>query len=92
VADIGLMAALQARPDGTKSDAFLVHLGGGMGGDATFGRKVKGVKVFAEDSADYLATLVTRYRRDRTDGDTFRSFVAALDTDQLARFAAPEVH
>jgi sulfite reductase (ferredoxin) len=91
VADIGLMAALQARPDGTKSDAFLVHLGGGMGGDATFGRKVKGVKVFAEDSADYLATLVRRYRRDRTDGDTFRSFVAALDVDQLARFAAPEV-
>jgi sulfite reductase (ferredoxin) len=91
VADIGLMAALQARPDGTKSDAFLVHLGGGMGEDATLGRKVKGVKVFAEDSADYLSTLVTRYRRDRSDGDTFRTFVAAMDADQLARFAAPEV-
>src|SRR3712207_8034185 len=32
VADIGLMAALRQRPDGTKSDAFLVHLGGAMGG------------------------------------------------------------
>lgn len=84
------MAALKARPDGTKSDAFLVHLGGGMGDDAGFGRKVKGVKVFAEDSADYLATLVTRYRRDHSEGDTFRSYVAALDADQLARFAAPE--
>ena len=31
VADIGLMSALQPRPDGTKSDAFLVHLGGGDG-------------------------------------------------------------
>jgi sulfite reductase (ferredoxin) len=91
VADIGLMAALQTRADGTKSDAFLVHLGGGMGGDTTLGRKVKGVKIFAEDSADYLATLVGRYRRDRGDGDTFRSFVAALDAEQLARFAAPEV-
>jgi hypothetical protein len=47
--------------------------------------------VFAEDSADYLATLVSRYRRDRSDGDTFRTFVAAMDADQLARFAAPEV-
>ena len=31
VADIGLMSALAKRPDGTKSDAFLVHLGGGFG-------------------------------------------------------------
>ena len=27
VADIGLMSALAKRPDGTRSDAFLVHLG-----------------------------------------------------------------
>ena len=34
VADIGLMSALDPRPDGTKSDAFLVHLGGAMGATA----------------------------------------------------------
>ena len=61
VADIGLMSALQPRPDGTKSDAFLVHLGGGMGEDAAFGRKVKGVKVYAEDAADYVEALLVRY-------------------------------
>ena len=65
VADIGLMSALQVRPDGTKSDAFLVHLGGTMGEGATFGRKVKGVKVYAEDTADYLELLLRRYQQQK---------------------------
>jgi sulfite reductase (ferredoxin) len=91
VADIGLMAALQPRADGTRSDAFLVHLGGSMGGEgsSSFGRKVKGVKIYAEDAADYVELLVRRYRQRRTSGDTFASFVAGLNADQLARFAAP---
>jgi sulfite reductase (ferredoxin) len=89
VADIGLMAALQVRPDGTKSDAFLVHLGGGMGNGSAFGRKVKGVKIYAEDAADYVETLIRRYRLRRGDGDSFASFVNGLDDDGLARFAAP---
>jgi sulfite reductase (ferredoxin) len=91
VADIGLMSALQPRPDGTKSDAFLVHLGGTMGQDAVFGRKVKGVKIYAEDAADYVEGLVRRYTQQRTDGDTFSSFVRGLDAEALARFAAPAV-
>ena len=93
VADIGLMAALQPRPDGTRSDAFLVHLGGTMGGAddeaSALGRKVKGVKIFAEDAADYVELLLVRYRQRRGADDTFSSFVARLDADQLARFAAP---
>jgi sulfite reductase (ferredoxin) len=99
VADIGLMSALQARPDGTKSDAFLVHLGGTMGGPegaaaetgSAFGRKVKGVKIYAEDAADYVELLLRRYLRDRGDGDSFSSFVNRLDADGLARFAAPPI-
>jgi sulfite reductase (ferredoxin) len=95
VADIGLMAALRHRPDGTKSDAFLVHLGGAMGGadgdaGSVLGRKVKGVKIYAEDAADYLELLLTRYRQRRTATDTFASYVASLDADGLARFAAPK--
>jgi sulfite reductase (ferredoxin) len=89
VADIGLMSALRPRPDGTKSDAFLVHLGGTMGDRSVFGRKVKGVKIFAEDAADYVETLLRRYRRQRSPDDTFSTYVAGLDADQLARFARP---
>ncbi len=91
VADIGLMAALQPRPDGSKSDAFLVHLGGTMGEGAAFGRKVKGVKIYAEDAADYLELLLRRYLRAKQGGDTFTSFVGRLDADELARFAAPPI-
>jgi len=92
VADIGLMSALRVRPDGTKSDAFLVHLGGTMGSDEqSFGRKVKGVKIYAEDAVDYVETLVRRYLRDRTGEGSFSTFVRALDPDALARFAEPPV-
>jgi len=102
VADIGLMSALARRPDGTKSDAFLVHLGGalgtegaggdGAGGDeASFGRKVKGVRILAEDAADYVETLVRRYRSRRgAEGPSFTEFVRRLDDDDLTAFATPE--
>ena len=89
VADIGLMSALQVRPDGTKSDAFLVHLGGTMGDGATFGRKVRGVKIYAEDAADYVELLLRRYGQQRNADDTFSTFVNGLDADALARFAEP---
>jgi sulfite reductase (ferredoxin) len=89
VADIGLMSALVARPDGTKGEAFLVHLGGGLGEGAAFGRKVRGIKVPAEHLADYVEGLVRRYRQRRDEGDTFGSIVARLDDEALARFAAP---
>jgi sulfite reductase (ferredoxin) len=91
VADIGLMSALQPRMDGTRSDAFLVHLGGTLGEDGAFGRKVKGVRVFAEDAADYLETLLTRYEHRKRLDDTFTAFVARLDDAELQRFAQPEV-
>jgi sulfite reductase (ferredoxin) len=83
------MSALRPRPDGTRSDAFLVHLGGTMGDDGAFGRKAKGVRIYAEDAADYLEELVRRYVHARSNDDTFSSFVNGLDANELARFAAP---
>jgi len=100
VADIGLMSAIARRPDGTRSDAFLVHLGGAMGSQtggaggadgSAFGRKVKGVKVFAEDAADYVETLIRRYLARRgSEERSFAEFVRSLDDDELTRFARPE--
>jgi sulfite reductase (ferredoxin) len=97
VADIGLMSALERRPDGTKSDAFLVHLGGALGqasdgaDGASFGRKVRGVRIFAEDAADYVETLVRRYRGRRGSPSLgFTEFVRGLDDTELAAFAQPE--
>ncbi len=87
VADIGLMGAVQPRPDGTRSESFLVHLGGALGQGGGFGRKAKGVRVFAEESADYVETLLRRYRQRRNGHASFAAFVGSLSDEQLAEFA-----
>ena len=59
--------------------------------DAAFGRKVKGVKVYAEDAADYVELLLTRYLHRRGAANpSFGAFVNSLDDEGLARFARPE--
>jgi sulfite reductase (ferredoxin) len=60
-----------------------------MGTDAAFGRKVKGVKIYAEEAVDYVETLVRRYLRDKDGAASFSAYVNDLDDDGLARFAAP---
>lgn len=92
IADIGLMGASLPRPDGTKSDGFLVNLGGGLGKDAAFGRRARGVRIFAEDLADYVENLLTDYKN-RTAGSTdaaahaFGTYVNSLDDAELTAFA-----
>jgi len=91
VADVGLMGVVMTRPDGTRSDGFLVHLGGGLGTDARFARKVKGVRVFAEDLADYVEALLRRYHLRRGSARTFTEYVNSLSDEELSAFAEPPV-
>jgi sulfite reductase (ferredoxin) len=90
IADIGLMGAVLPRPDGTKSEAFLVHLGGHLGEGPALGRKAKGVRIFAEDSVDYVELLLRRYQHRRNGHASFGEFVGSLSDEELARFAQPE--
>jgi sulfite reductase (ferredoxin) len=89
LADIGLMGCVLPRGDGTRSEGFLVHLGGGLGTEPAFGRKAKGVRIFAEDAADYVETLLRRYLQHRNGHGSFANYVASLDEPALARFAEP---
>jgi sulfite reductase (ferredoxin) len=91
VADIGLMGCVLPRPDGTKSDGFLVHIGGHLGDGTRFGRKVKGVRVYGENLADYVEALIRRYLARRRECRSFSEFVNALSEKELADFAAPPV-
>ena len=92
IADIGLMGALVPQADGSRGPGFLVHLGGHVEGHRSFATKVKGVRVPADDIVDYLEVLLRRYLAQRTDGQTFTTFLADLDADQVATFAAlPEL-
>ncbi|MFN2615391.1 MAG: nitrite/sulfite reductase [Actinomycetota bacterium] len=89
IADIGLMGAVMERGDGTRSDAFLVHLGGHLGDGHTLGRKVRGVRIFGEDLADYCEKLIRRYVQSKNGDRNFAEYVNRLSEDELARFAAP---
>jgi sulfite reductase (ferredoxin) len=92
VADIGLMGALVPHADGSRGPGFLVHLGGHVEGHRAFATKVKGVRVPADDVVDYLEVLLRRYLDGRRDDQTFTTFIAALDADQVSAFAAlPEL-
>ena len=64
-----------------------MHLGGGLSEGGGFGRKVRGVRVSAEEAADYLETLLKRYRHRRGGHESFRAFVRSLSDQELAEFA-----
>ena len=89
VADIGLMSALQPRMDGTRSDAFLVHLGGGMGEGARARPQGEGREDLRGGLGGLPRAAATRYQQQRGTHTSFGAFVNALDDEQLARFAAP---
>ncbi|MCW2668422.1 MAG: nitrite/sulfite reductase [Frankiales bacterium] len=73
-ADIGLKGSIVEGVEG-----FQVHLGGHMGENAGFGRKARGLKVTADGAADYIERLLRTYLDERSDGDTFATWVREAD-------------
>jgi sulfite reductase (ferredoxin) len=63
VADIGLKGQIVTNAAGTQVEGFQVHLGGGLGLDSGFGRKLRGHKVTSEELGDYVERLVRGYER-----------------------------
>jgi sulfite reductase (ferredoxin) len=84
VADIGLKGQLVMDEDGNQVEGFQVHLGGALGLQAGWGRKLRAHKVTSAGLDDYLTRVVEAYLADRTDGETFVSWVARAD-EQLLR-------
>jgi len=79
VADIGLKGQLVPGPGGGQVPGFQVHLGGGLGLDAGFGRKLRGHKVTADELPDYVERVAKAYLADRTEGERFAQWVARAD-------------
>jgi sulfite reductase (ferredoxin) len=77
-ADIGLKGSVVDGQEG-----FQVHLGGALGADSGFGRKVRGLKVTAEQLPDFVEQLLVAYRDDREDGESFATWVRHADESQL---------
>lgn len=83
VADIGLKGQLVTDEDGNQVEGFQVHLGGGLGADGGFGRKIRGHKVTSAEVGDYVERLVRRYLDQRERGERFPQWVARADEDDL---------
>jgi len=79
LADIGLKGSIV---DG--GEGFQVHLGGSLGTDPAFGRKLRGLKVTADALPDYVERLLRRYLADRADGEQFATWVRRADEGLLA--------
>jgi sulfite reductase (ferredoxin) len=83
VADIGFKGSVVSGPDGADVEVYQVHLGGHLGGDAAVGRKFRGLKVAADDAADYVERVLLGYQDRRTPGETFAGYVARAEDGWL---------
>ncbi len=83
IADIGLKGQLVLDDEGNSVEGFQVHLGGGLGLEAGFGRKLRGHKVTSAGLTDYVESLVRRFLADRHEGERFASWAARADEAAL---------
>ncbi|HET6817942.1 MAG TPA: nitrite/sulfite reductase [Mycobacteriales bacterium] len=78
LADIGLKGSIVDGQEG-----FQVHLGGSLGEDQAFGRKLRGLKVTSAGLTDYVERVLRNYTDDRTDGESFAAWVRRADESLL---------
>jgi sulfite reductase (ferredoxin) len=83
VADIGLKGMIVRGADGAQVEGFQVHLGGGLGLDAGFGRKLRGLKVTSAELGDYVERVVRRFDAQRGPGERFAQWVLRADEADL---------
>jgi sulfite reductase (ferredoxin) len=83
VADIGLKGQLVMNDRGEQVEGFQVHLGGGLGLDAGFGRKLRQHQVTTAELTDYVERVVRNYLDDRQADERFARWAARADEDLL---------
>jgi sulfite reductase (ferredoxin) len=83
VADIGLKGQLVMDAEGKQVPGYQVHLGGGLGLDAGFGRKLRGHKVTADGLTDYVERITQNYLKERNEGERFAEWVTRADEEAL---------
>ena len=82
-ADIGLKGQLVMNEAGEQVEGFQVHLGGALGLEAGFGRKLRAHKVTGEQLPGYVEGLARTFLAERTDGESFAAWVARADEAAL---------
>ncbi len=83
VADIGLKGQLVVNDRGEQVEGYQVHLGGSMGADPSFGRKIRGLKTTAEELPDYIERVLRTYEKQKNEGETFAEWTRRADEADL---------
>ncbi|BBZ03714.1 sulfite reductase [Mycolicibacterium chitae] len=82
VADIGFKGQMVDDGDGPE-EGFQVHLGGALGLDSGFGRKLRGHKVLASELGDYIERVVRNFVKQRGSQERFAEWAVRADDDDL---------
>jgi sulfite reductase (ferredoxin) len=81
IADIGLVG-VKGQEKGEEVDYFQIHLGGHLGREAAFGRKIS-KRVRVEETKFYIERVLRAYRSQRRAGEKFYQFIARHDAKAL---------
>jgi precorrin-3B synthase len=91
IADIGLQGGIARLPDGGRVQGFIVHIGGRLGTDAGFGRRVSSKALPAEDAKYAVERLVRAYAAERPADGTFAVWASEQSDRRLAALAGVAV-
>jgi len=83
VADIGLKGQLVPDADGNQVSGYQVQLGGTLGLESGFGRKVRGLKTTADELPGYVERVVRNFVEDRQPGERFATWALRADEELL---------
>ena len=82
VADIGFKGQMVDEGDGPV-EGFQVHLGGSLGLDSGFGRKLRQHKVASAELGDYIERVVRNFIKGRNAGERFAEWAVRADEELL---------
>ena len=83
VADIGFKGQVVEDGEGGHTEGFQVHLGGSLGQDSNFGRKLRQHKVTAAELGDYIERVVRNFVKQRAGGERFAQWALRAEEADL---------
>ena len=83
VADIGFKGQMVDDGNGGSVEGFQVHLGGSLGLDSGFGRKLRQHKVLSTELGDYIDRVVRNFVKQREHGERFATWAMRADEADL---------
>lgn len=83
IADIGFKGQMIDDGHGGSVEGFQMHLGGHLGLDAGFGRKLRQHKVTSDELGDYIDRVVRNFVKHRSEGERFAQWVIRAEEDDL---------